>query len=78
MAKSDRVINRAVRVEVPREGGKSSFKTFKPGDEDDLAEVLSNEEAERLVAKGYLEGNWTGKGKAKAEPARTATDSTKK
>lgn len=60
--KSDRVINRGVVI-----GG----KTYTPGQEDELAEVLPQDEADRLVEKGYLEGNWKGSGK-KAEPAKKA------
>jgi hypothetical protein len=59
--KSDRVIVRGVRV-----GG----ATYAEGQEDELAEVLPQDEADRLVEKGYLTGNWKGSGK-KAEPTKT-------
>ena len=60
MAKSDRVIKRGVRVDG---------KMYKAGQEDELGEVLPQDESDRLVEKGYLEGNWkgTGKGAAKVE-----------
>lgn len=57
--KSDKNILRAVRVEVKGTGSSpATFKTYDKGEEDELAEVLSKDEAKRLVGKGYLAGNW--------------------
>lgn len=51
MANSERKIIRGVRV-----GG----KTYVSGQEDDLDKIIAHEHIEELVAKGYLEGKWSG------------------
>jgi hypothetical protein len=66
--KDDRVIKQGVRF---------GRKVYLPGEEDELAELLTPEDAERLTTSGALEGSWTGKGK-KAEPAKASAESSKK
>jgi hypothetical protein len=59
MPATEKKILRGVRV-----GG----RTYTPGQEDELEEALTSEEAKRLTDKGYLEGKFSGKAKApKAE-----------
>jgi hypothetical protein len=50
MANSSRKINRGVRL---------GNKTYKAGMEDELAKVLPENTAGRLVKKGYIEGQWS-------------------
>jgi hypothetical protein len=51
---AERTIVRGVRV---------GSVTYVPGMEDDLSKALSQEEMDRFLAKGYLEGKWTSKAK---------------
>jgi hypothetical protein len=71
MANSDRKIIRGVRVEA-------KGKTYTPGDEDELNNLLSADEVKRLSDKGYLEGKWSGASEAKVtEPARSESTAKK-
>jgi len=60
MAKETKTIVRAVRT-----GGEDG-KVYKPGQEDELAAVLTASQGKRLVENGSLEGEW---GTAKAADA---------
>lgn len=56
---AERKIIRGVRV---------GTQTYTPGMEEDLSSVLTQSEADRLMAKGHLEGKWTGKAKEAKAP----------
>lgn len=62
MANSSRKILHGVRFEG---------KTYAPGMEDELAGVLPSNEAERLVARGHLEGAWAPTVPLIADPVAT-------
>lgn len=57
-------------------GVRTDNKTYVLGMEDELAKSISQDEIDRLSAKGYLEGTWTSTKSATpttAEPTKPAT-----
>lgn len=62
MANSERKILRGVRA---------GTKTYTSGMEDELLAALNADDAQRLIDKGHLQGDWS---KAKADKAKVETD----
>lgn len=65
MPKDDRKIVSAIRMPADREG-KRARRTFKAGDEDELAEAATKSQLTRYAEEGAITGDWGVKVQAEA------------